>query len=454
MALRIPGIIVRVVNDTGVIVPSAFERYPVYIGEGDPYRLITNEKKTRGTGDTDTLSTPTSAVSIVSVGDLPGKASYTATTDYTLSGNDIDWSGAASEPIAGDSYYVTYTDSRPATAYEPILYLDENLVYADHGNRVRTDSTINDVSEAAHLGFTNGANGVIVLQLDLRSAVDPLSPTVGELETAFTVAITKLEEITDYKLFLVPMSSGTLSTTTAANLLFNHAVIASEPENKQERSVIAAQPKSTGYQTIATYAQSYAHERMIVPAVKNTTVTVVGHPDSTYDTRFYNAALAGKLCSVGIGREISDEIISGLTFENNYTPTELEYLVRRGVSPAKIKGEVVRNVLAITSNTTSALTESLGVQDISDYVKKFLREGLWAIYRNAPITDTLIGRVTFSTTKILRNLQSDNIINNSRNVSVNQDEVEPRQLNVSAQVQPAFGTQYMDVTFTFVISFS
>lgn len=453
MALRIPGVIVRIVNDTGTVVPPTFERYPVIIGEGDAYRLITNEKIERGSGNTDTLSTPTSAHSIVSVGDLPGIPSYTDGVDYQLTGDTVDWSLGGSAPTAGDYYYVTYTDTRPASSYEPILYLDENLVYADHGNKTRTDGTINNVSVGASLSFESGSNGVIVLQLDLRSAADPDNPTSLELENAFIAARDKLEEITDYKLFLLPMSSGTLSTTTAANIFFNHAVVASEPENKQERTVIAALAKGTTYQAIATYAQSYAHERMVVPAVKNTTVTVLGQT-GTYDTRFYNCTLAGKLCSVPIGREISGEIVGGVTFESNFTPNEQNYLVQRGASPASIRGEVVRNVMAITTDTTSALTESLGVQDIMDYVKKFWREGIWNVFRNAPITDTLVGQMTETSRKIMRNLQSDQVINAYRNLSVYQDETEPRKMVLTGAVQPVFGMQWADVTFTFVLSFS
>jgi hypothetical protein len=262
-----------------------------------------------------------------------------------------------------------------------------------------------------------------------------------------------LEKITGYKLFLIPMSSGTLNTTTAANIFFNHAVLASEPENKQERTVVAALPMGTGYQDAATFAMSYAHERMVVPAVPDATVQVVGFTGN-HDMRFYNAVLAGKLCSVPIGREISDEILPNILFEDNYTPGELQYLVQRGVSPGKISGEVVRNVMAITTDTTNALTESLGVQDVKDYVKKYWREGLWNIYKNAPITPTLPGQLTSASNTILGGLVSRDIIENYKSIAVAQDITEPRKLNISGKIKPAFGLQWMDVTFTFVLSFA
>lgn len=453
MAIRVPGIIVRIVNDTGIIRPPIFERYPVIIGEGDPYRLVENSNLTRGTGNTDALPTVTTVNEIVSVGDLPGIAGYIAGTDYNLVGNTISWAGAVSQPTAGDPYYVTFTETRPASAHTPMLYLDENLIYADHGNSTRTDGSINDVAVGGSLALNAGAGGVIIAHLDLSGAVDPDNPTNTELENAFIAMRDALDKITDYKLFLVPMSSGTLNTTSAANIFFNHAVIASQPENKQERTVMAALAMGTGYQAAATYAQSYAHERMIVPSVPDTTVQVVGFTGD-HDMRFYNAVLSGKMCSVPIGREISDEILPNILFEDNYTPNELNYLVQRGVSPGKIRGEVVRNVIVITTDTTNALTESTGVQDIKDYVKKYWREGLWAVYRNAPINSGLIGKIRTSSIGILGYLTNQNVVAAYKDISVSQDATEPRRINVAGKIQPVFGMQWMDVTFTFVLSFA
>ena len=453
MALKIPGITVRVVTDTGIIAPPAFQRYPTYIGAGDPYRRYTNQKILRGAGNTDLLPSPTTVHTIEAAGDLPGIANYSLTTDYTLNGNSIDWTGGSDTPTLGDYYYVTFTDSRPASAYTPTLYFDENLIYVDHGNRVRVDGTINDVSTAGWLGINAGAKGVIICQLDLTSAADPENPTPSELETAFIAMRDELEKIVDYKLYLVPMSSGTLNTTSAANIYFNHAVLASEPEQKQERTVFAALPIGTSAVQAVAFSQAYSHERMSVPFPFNGESGIVG--DATvYDSRFYVAGLVGKLASVAIGINISDEIIPNVTVSDSFTLNECNYLVQGGVGPAKLRGDVVRNVFIGTSDTTNALTEDLGVQDVKDYTKKYWREGLWDLYRNKPITSGLIASVYGSSTSIMENLISRNIIAEYRNISISQDITEPRQLNVTGSVKPAFGVQWMDITFTFVLNFS
>lgn len=455
--LQLPGIIVRVLNDTGIVAPPAYERYPVIVGAGDPYKEILTYPIEHGAGLTDVLPTLTNVNQIVAVyryGNFNTPyASWVG--EYSLAGNTIDWTGATAEPTVGETYYVTYTESRAASSYEPILYFDENLIYEDHGSNTRLDGSINDVSVGASLALQAGARGVIVLQLDLA-----YSPTLSQIQNAFTNAVDKLETITDFKLFLVPMSSGTLNTTTAADILFNHATLASLPENKQERTVVASLPSGTSYTDAATFAQAYAHERMVVPfpyagqskvtGVSNLSATILG---TTYDSRFYSAAIAGKLCSADIGINISDEIIPNILVTGNYKPAVQTYLVQRGVGPAKIRGTVVRNVYIGTTDVTNALTEDLGVQDTKDYVKKYWREGLWPLFRNKPINSALLSSIDSASRSILDSLVDRSIIDQYKGVTITQDRLEPRKVLITGKIKPAFSLQFIDVTFTFVLSF-
>jgi hypothetical protein len=458
--LQLPGVIVRIVNDTGIVAPPAYERYPVIIGEGDPWKLISGVEMTKGTpGGTDLIPTMTSVHSIDMIYENGNSNSPKYVGEYTLTGNYVDWAGATSEPVTGESYYITYTETRAASAYEPILYFDENLIFEDHGYNQRTNNAINDASAGGSLALQAGARGVIVLQLDLRSAVDPDSPSASELENAFIASVDKLETITDFKLFLIPMSSGIISTTTAADIMFNHATLASMPENKQERTVISPVPIGTSPVTAAIYAQTYAHERMVVPFTYRGACQVTGierassFVNETYDTRFYCAAIAGKLCSSDIGVNISDEIIPNIVVAGNYGPKVMQQMVQSGVGPSKIRGTVLRNVYIGTTDTTNALTEDLGVQDTKDYVKKYWRDGLWPLYKNKPINSSLLASIHSSSVGILDSLISRNIIDQYKNVSVRQDTQEPRKVFVTGKVKPAFSLQFIDVTFTFVLSF-
>ena len=453
MALKLPGIEVSIVNATDIVAPPVYERYPVYIGEGDPYRIVTNQEVVRSMGSVDNLRSVTTINEITSVGDLPGIANYTGTTDYVLSGNTISWAPGGDAPTLGDSFYVTFTETRPASAYVPSLYFDGNLVIANHGEKTRTNGNINDVVVGASLGLNAGSKGVIVAQLNLSGATDPDSPTNLELENAFIAMREEIDKITGYKLFLVPMSSGTLSTTTAASIYWNHAVLVSTPERKQERTVVMSLPKTTTYQVAATTAQTFANERMVVPYAADGETQVVGFT-TIYDMRFGAATLAGLLCSGAIGQTFSEEVLPNMLISDNLNPAQNTYLVQRGVSPMSLSGTVVRVIMPITTDTTSALTEDLGVQDVSDYVKKYWREGLWDLYKNKKINANMISQVEASSRNILEYLQGQTIVDEWQNVSASQSTVEPRQINVTGQIKPAFSLQWMDITFTFVLSFT
>jgi hypothetical protein len=452
MAERVPGIIVRVVNDTGIVAPPLFQRYPIFIGCGDPYNLVQNAKMTRGLGSTDLLPSVNTVHTIVSVGDLPGIAKYVDMVDYELVGgtNNILWLGA-NKPVSGNQYYATYTETRSPSAYQPILYFDDNLVYTDHGGKLRIDGSVNDVSYAAYLAFTNGSKGVMVLQLPEAAWADKYNPTVAELETAFVNSVTLLETIMGYKLFLIGMSSGTLLTVPAGQILFNHAVLASQPENKQERTVIMPMPADTPYQDYAAEAQAFSNNRMVIPAIPS--VEQLTGVTGNFDDRYYCAGLAGLLCSGAIGDTFHGEIVAGITFNDNFRQAELDYLVQNGVSPAQSQNGIIRNVMALTTDVTNALTEDLGVQDISDYVKKYWREGLWNLYRNKPINSSLLAAISGSSITMMEYLVSTNVLSNfDPNIVVSQDPVEPRKILVYGRVMPAFRTAWMDISFTFVLS--
>jgi hypothetical protein len=463
--LQLPGVIVRVINDTGIVAPPAYERYPVIVGGGDPFKEILTQPIVRGAGVADNLPTLTNVNQIIGAY-KPGNYNYEYALwvgNYSLVSDTIDWTGTTpgtDAPELNETYYVTYTEARAASAYDPLLYFDGNLIYEDHGRANTLDNTLNDATIGGILALGAGARGVIVLQLDYSSAVDPYNPTPTEEQNAYLAAIEKLETITDFKLFLVPMSTRMLTSTTAASLLFSHACLASLPENKQERTVVASLPAGTDYADAATYAQAFSHERMVVPfpyqgyskitGVEGLTATQL---TTSYDARYYSAAVAGKLCSADIGINISDEIISGVNATGNYKPAVLTYLVQRGVGPAKLRGTTTRNVYIGTSDTTNALTEDLGVQDTKDYVKKYWREGLWPLFRNKPINDALLASIKSASTGILDSLKERNIVDAYANVSVRQDSLEPRKVYITGKIKPAFSLQFIDVTFTFVLSF-
>jgi hypothetical protein len=103
MAERVPGVIVRIVDDAGLVAPPAVQRYPTYVGTGDPYKLISDVRIVRSLGSVDDIPCITTINEFITVGDLPGIAAYTDSIDYTLGpgDNQITWLPGGDRPQIG-----------------------------------------------------------------------------------------------------------------------------------------------------------------------------------------------------------------------------------------------------------------------------------------------------------------------------------------------------------------
>ena len=451
MADRLPGVIVRIQSDIGMYVPQVYERFPVIIGQGETEILIENEAVVHlGAGSADPLA-QTPVERIISVGDIPNQAKYISPTDYSLVGNTIDWTGSGDEPSSGAIFYVTYTKQLAAAAYKATLYFDQNLVYAEHGNRTRVDGSINPVVVGADLAFLSGALGVIVMQLDLRTAADPANPTGAEIETAYTTAdgvVEQLEKITDFKLFLVPMDNGLLDTQYANDILFNHAVVCSLPENKQERTVIAAIEYAYTDSQFKTLALNYANERMVIPAAPMGGVTVTGFT-GTRSQCYLNAGFAGLLCSRGIGRAVTDAVIRNVALIDDWTPRQMRSMVKVGITPFNTRDSLTRAVFPLTTDVTNAVTEDLAVQDIADYTRRTWREILQRKFIGIPIVKATAQVLVGASRAILDDMILNGIISEYANITAIQDSGDPRLIRIYGKVKPAFPLQFLDVTFVF-----
>ena len=439
MAERVPGIIVKIVPDTGIVAPPLFERYPLIIGSGETELPVYDEAVTRAAyGELDALS-KTGVNRVIQIGDIPGSSKYEEGVDFVLTGDEIDWTPGGIEPAAGAIYYVTYTYDLPlATAFEPTLYFDENMLYADHGQKTLVAGGINPLTVAADISLQAGAKGVVVAQLN---------PADGTLVQQYDAVIEKLEKIVGMKLFIVPLD---VNSQVNSNI-FNHCVVSSVASRKQERTMFVASAKGTSYTTFRNLPALYRNGRAVVPLCYNGEITISGFT-GTYDQVYIGAAIAGLLCSVEIGAGVSDSPLPGFQCVGDYTPVQYDILVQAGGSPVSSGGGIPRLVMAITTDTSNAINEDLGVQDIADYTKKYWRERLWEIYKNARITANFGSSLVSTSRTMLERLLSDNVIAGYKDISAVPDSVEPRKWKMYGKIKPMFTFQWMDVEFVFVAS--
>lgn len=496
---RLPGIIVTIVPDVGLIAPFGFERFPAIIGWGD-IEIVTQRSLavTRSSsGDTDILGDL--VVSLFQIGLAPGITQFhpspDSTPDFQLvttsdtDGNPvsaIQWLGGGSSPKTGKTYYISYTTEMPSSAFTPVLYLDEGLMTRERGKEsIFSDSAlINPLVAAARLAFKNGAEGVLVCQLDYRaeSSVlvpeatsaweDPLNPQGSELDQAYDVAVQQLDKVEEFKLWLVPLDpvrlpeeldpTGRREMGEANNSRwFVHASLASSPAEGRERTLLGNVPQGSILDALLNTASAFAAtgggERFVVTGAKGegginpstVAVTIFSRSNDLVNVSFLNAAMAGLFSASGIGDPNNSAPVSGVRLLADWTVNEAKLLRGGGVIPFKTRSDLTTMLIPITCDTTSAFTEDLSVQDTADYMRAFIRIRLFGIYRNTKITAQTESAVAASLASLLDGLIADDIIVDFSDIVATQRKDEPRLIEVSGRVKPAFPLRWLDVELEF-----
>lgn len=495
---RLPGIVVTIEPDVGIIGPAGFERFPCIVGYGDieiPKEralAITRNATASGSWKTATQDALTESVATVyQSGRSPGLTHYRQPTDFVVvDGEDadgnpislIDWADGSTVPDADAVYYVSYTVQMPSTAFEPTLYLDEDLLVRERGAEVifSDENEINPLVTASRLAFAQGAPGVIVTQLDFlgfNSPSDedaawenPLDPNGADMATAYSIAIGKVDKIEEFKLFLVPLDPSTNPSDSTKNFpggadqnarWHDHAILASDPEEGRERTLLAAIPIGTTLDGLRNIAQAYKDtgggQRFVVPGVKgrnsdeasSVSISIESVNGAVVPTTFLNAIMAGLLTGSPIGAPNNNAPVSNVALFDDWTIPEARVLRGDGVVPYKTRSGRVRMVIPITSDTTNAFTEDLSLQDIADYLRAFIRVKLFDQFRNVNITGDTEGAIVAALSSLLNGLVLDQILVGFTGIQANQRTDEPRKIDVRGKAKPAFPLRWIDVDLEF-----
>lgn len=502
---RLPGIVVTINPDIGLIQPLGFERFPAVIGIGDREIISrTNFLVTRGSGTDDVL--PEKIVTLFQIGKAPGITQYRqgsghySIVDVTVDGKTVSairWAGTATnpaQPAAGGRYYISWTKAIPSMAFTWNLWLDENLLLQSLGREsmFSDNSLINPLIAAARIALHQGSPGVITVQLDARGEhsaiipgasagwVNPLDPTGAELDVAEDAAVYELDKIEEFKLWVVPLDpesypeeldprtddfpNGHRAMVESNNARwFVHVNIASSPDEARERTLFGIVPQGTVLETLLDTAGAFREtgggQRFALPGTKGVEPNENSSIQIQVNTRvgdmvpngYLSAAAAGCLCAGEIGAPNNSAPLTDVKLLGNWTLPEAKTLRGAGVMPFKIRQGLTTLVMPISSDTTSAFTEDLSVQDVADYLRQFLRIRIFDAYRNTKITASTEGAIEGTVKSLLDGLVNSNILvsYDPASVQANQRKDEPRLMELRARVKPAYPLRWIDATVEF-----
>lgn len=168
---------------------------------------------------------------------------------------------------------------------------------------------------------------------------------------------------------------------------------------------------------------------------------------NTYIHGFYMAAAAGgRLAATpNIAIPLTKKILTGFTIlrDKIRRPIILNQLGSKGVSvvqPVVGGGQILH--CKTTTNSGAATEEELSVVFIRDRTAQVLRSVLAGFIGNAE-DPTLVASITAKVQNALRALTSQGLLTTFKNLSVKRDQVEPRQWNVSVEVQPTLPVNWI-----------
>ncbi len=318
---------------------------------------------------------------------------YVEDVDYTVSttadGIKITWLDTETEsgeepnqPVAGGSYYVSFTADRAEDSYQPLLWDDIDAIEAYYGPAYYKDDNdefvVNEVTTAARLMFSNGAQVVMIRALKTNQEAE---------------VVTALGELANHELQTV------ISIPQSKNLhkiLMQQVVTDSATENGKERVTWIAGAYDANNQlsddvtVIADYAKQFKEQRVVLIAPNEVTLLMEDEDGESHEVNVSSIYAAAALTGMTVdnNRTVAEPLtrenpvgiygLAAATAAGNaiYKRSEVEKMSAAGVTVLVIRNNTVSVNQAVTTDTTSQNNRELSVVLIKDEVMKTIRYNL------------------------------------------------------------------------------
>lgn len=152
-----------------------------------------------------------------------------------------------------------------------------------------------------------------------------------------------------------------------------------------------------------------------------------------------------------IPEPLTNKTIIGFTLPRDQKFTRAQIAILGGdgvalVTPLAAGGKVIHG--QSTSNSGNAVEEEISVTRARDYVAQVTREILENNFVGKTIQANTVKDIETTTISILESLISQKMILEYQNVVVKQDQQEPRQVNVSFDINPIFPLNWIKIEFS------
>lgn len=313
----------------------------------------------------------------------------------------------------------------------PRIFTEEQTdrLYSIYGS----PSQENTLSAAAEIAFANGAPRVIAVQGD-HTGEDP----------SWFQAYDALERTQVY--MIVPIQNGFYAQTAVAGM--DHVQRMSSTPSRKERVLLIGEKPEDDPDDLNGLPRSavedfVGEERVIFVGADFPRTVIAGE---TTD------AVGGYLAAAVAGRWASYEYIPTTLYTKNvnrilldwptrdlYTEPQLRAIANDGVTLlVRREGTSIVNRFVTTIGSGNPVEEEPSIWRIRDYVAINVRELLENRFVGNVITEEVVDDIASVTVNFLKSLIEQNIITGYANTTAVVDPVEPRQVNVSFDIEPVF----------------
>ena len=299
-----------------------------------------------------------------------------------------------------------------------------------------TSSILNSISLGAEIAFLGGATHIVAVMAE-ELTVDP----------DWTLSYEALmKEEAYYIVPMVPQSEDIQAYSNVVAKGFQFVNQASATANRNESVLVVGE--TTGLTSAEAQELFGDSERVLFSRPKEVQRVVEGQLE-ILDGRYLAPALAGALAKKSLAFPVTNEEVAGLLVPREYKKDviELEVIAKQGATyflPINAGSRITRAVT--TSLSRNAVLEEPSITRTKDFLIMSLRKRIQSRFVGKTIFTTIRKEALQFTTDFLKN-QIGTTITKFENVRVVQDQLEPRQLNVSFDVEPIFPLIFINVSF-------
>lgn len=342
------------------------------------------------------------------------------------------------EPAATVTYTFDYETPKVTADYGAFLYTNLTDIVEAYGDA----GTTNTLSLASEIVFENsgGTGGILTVQVN---------PADGADLAGFQAALSKMATVDGVNI-VVPLSVDPLLYSSVKA----HVVNSSAPLEKKERTAILGLEATATVSSAIAQAQSLAtggngRRLMLVypPAVNR----LIGSTDTSLNGSFLAAGIAGLRINgnFDVAEPLLRKQIVGFTSAaTNLLRTDKLRLRNGGITVVELIENLVRLTEDTTTDRTTADSQEYAVTEIVDFVARTVRRLLDSIFIGVKILPDTASIVSATITVLLNNFIALQIINAFTNVRATVNPLDPRQIDVSFEVQPVRTLRFMKVTFS------